>query len=51
MGKMAVIKTFVLPKIIYPLIALPNPNPTTIKKIQTLIYINSYGIISQRKLQ
>ena len=38
MGKIVVIKSYALPKIIYPLISLPNPPKETIKRIEKLMY-------------
>ena len=38
MGKIVVIKTSALPKLIYPLTSLPNPPKETIKRIEKMMY-------------
>ena len=38
MGKIVVIKPYALPKLIYPLTSLPNPQKETIKRIEKLMY-------------
>ena len=48
MGKIAVIKNFALPKLIYPLTSLQNPSKETIKRIEQLMYA-FYGIINRTK--
>ena len=38
LGKITVIKTFAIPKLIYALSCLPNPQPSVIKHLETLMY-------------
>ena len=38
MGKIVVIKSYALPKLIYPLTSLPNPPKETIKRIEKMMY-------------
>ena len=38
MGKIVVIKSYALPKLIYPLTSLPNPPKDSIKRIENLMY-------------
>ena len=38
MGKIVVIKSYALPKLIYPLTSLPNPPNETIKRIEKMMY-------------
>jgi hypothetical protein len=38
MGKVTVIKTFALPKLIYPLSVLPNPSKKVIEGLKTAIF-------------
>ena len=37
-GKIVVIKSYALPKLVYPLTSLPNPPKETIKHIEKLMY-------------
>ena len=38
MGKIAVIKTYALPKLVYVLSSLPDPTKQTIERIETVMY-------------
>ena len=38
MGKIVVIKSYALPKLIYPLTSLPNPPKETIKRVEKMMY-------------
>ena len=38
MGKITVIKKYALPKLVYVLSSLPDPNKQTIKRIETIMY-------------
>ena len=38
MGKIVVIKSYALPKLIYPLTSVPNPPKETIKRIEKMMY-------------
>ena len=49
MGKITVVKTFALPKLIYPLTVLDNPSEEIIPTIKTSI-LNLYGTQNQIKL-
>ena len=38
MGKITIIKNYALPKLVYVLSSLPDPNKQTIKRIETITY-------------
>ena len=50
MGKITVVKTFALPKLIYPFTVLADPSKQILNKL-ILKYFHSYGIQNQTKLK